>query len=225
MLVPPQTPPVGWAWTRASGCRQRRRRDGWGVYGPNRFAEDAARTAMAGLPPPVPEPVDLDPAGLRPRLSLGGDPGSGRTPVVIVLVVLLNATTGFVQESRAEDSLEALKQMLVATATVRRDGRTVRVDAAELVPPVMWSWSRQVKGYPRTVASFLDLAGGAGILAHRRSAAGRQVRRRRGRRAGPGRGPNHCGLHEHHGYPWARRGPGHCHRDGNRDRPDRPHAA
>ena len=56
------------------------------------------------------------------------------TPVVIVLVVLLNATTGFVQESRAENSLEALKQMLVTTATVRRDGRTVRVDAAELVP-------------------------------------------------------------------------------------------
>ena len=56
------------------------------------------------------------------------------TPVVIVLVVLLNATIGFVQESRAEASLEALKQMLVMTATVRRDGRAVRVDAAELVP-------------------------------------------------------------------------------------------
>ena len=56
------------------------------------------------------------------------------TPVVIMLVVLLNATIGFVQESRAEASLEALKQMLVMTATVRRDGRAVRVDAAELVP-------------------------------------------------------------------------------------------
>ncbi|HET9082178.1 MAG TPA: cation-translocating P-type ATPase [Trebonia sp.] len=56
------------------------------------------------------------------------------TPVAIALVVLLNATIGFVQESRAEASLEALKQMLVTTATVRRDGRTIRVDAAELVP-------------------------------------------------------------------------------------------
>ena len=56
------------------------------------------------------------------------------TPVVIGLVVLLNATIGFVQESRAEASLEALKRMLVTTATVRRDGRTVQVDAAELVP-------------------------------------------------------------------------------------------
>jgi Ca2+-transporting ATPase len=56
------------------------------------------------------------------------------TPVVIVLVVLLNATIGFVQESRAEASLDALKRMLVTTAAVRRDGRIVRLDAAELVP-------------------------------------------------------------------------------------------
>jgi Ca2+-transporting ATPase len=56
------------------------------------------------------------------------------TPVVIVLVVLLNATIGFVQESRAEASLEALKRMLVTTAAVRRDGRIIRLDAPDLVP-------------------------------------------------------------------------------------------
>jgi Ca2+-transporting ATPase len=56
------------------------------------------------------------------------------TPVAIAVVVLLNATIGFVQESRAEASLEALKRMLVTTATVRRDGRIVRLDASELVP-------------------------------------------------------------------------------------------
>ncbi|MDQ3788931.1 MAG: HAD-IC family P-type ATPase [Actinomycetota bacterium] len=55
------------------------------------------------------------------------------TPVVIALVVLLNATIGFVQESRAEASLEALKKMLVTTAAVRRDGQMVRLDATELV--------------------------------------------------------------------------------------------
>jgi Ca2+-transporting ATPase len=55
------------------------------------------------------------------------------TPVVIAAVVLLNATIGFVQESRAEASLEALKKMLVTTAAVRRDGRMASVDAAELV--------------------------------------------------------------------------------------------
>ncbi|GAA3121484.1 cation-transporting P-type ATPase [Planomonospora alba] len=56
------------------------------------------------------------------------------TPAAIVLVVLLNAAIGFVQESRAEASLEALRKMSTTTATVRRDGRTMRLDAHGLVP-------------------------------------------------------------------------------------------
>lgn len=56
------------------------------------------------------------------------------TPAAIAVVVVLNATIGFVQESRAEASLEALRRMLVTEATVRRDGRLLRVNAEELVP-------------------------------------------------------------------------------------------
>nr|WP_221383352.1 HAD-IC family P-type ATPase [Actinoplanes polyasparticus] len=56
------------------------------------------------------------------------------TPIAITLVVLLNATIGFVQESKAEAALDALRRMSVTTATVRRDGRVVRLDATELVP-------------------------------------------------------------------------------------------
>ncbi|TYB64869.1 HAD-IC family P-type ATPase [Nonomuraea sp. PA05] len=56
------------------------------------------------------------------------------TPLAITVVVLLNATIGFVQESRAEASLEALRKMTSTVATVRRDGRLTRLDAAELVP-------------------------------------------------------------------------------------------
>ncbi|MHA6781911.1 cation-translocating P-type ATPase [Pseudonocardia saturnea] len=55
------------------------------------------------------------------------------TPVVIAAVVLLNATIGFVQESRAEASLQALQKMLVTTASVRRDGTLRTVDAVDLV--------------------------------------------------------------------------------------------
>lgn len=55
------------------------------------------------------------------------------TPLVIAAVVLLNAVIGFVQESRAEASLVALQKMLVTTASVRRDGAMLTVDAAELV--------------------------------------------------------------------------------------------
>ncbi|MDY7084566.1 MAG: cation-translocating P-type ATPase [Actinomycetota bacterium] len=56
------------------------------------------------------------------------------TPIAIALVVLLNATIGFVQESRAEAALDALRKLSVTTATVRRDGRVLRLDAGELVP-------------------------------------------------------------------------------------------
>jgi Ca2+-transporting ATPase len=56
------------------------------------------------------------------------------TPIAIALVVLLNATIGFVQESKAEASLAALRRMSVTTARVRRDGRIVQLDAAELAP-------------------------------------------------------------------------------------------
>jgi Ca2+-transporting ATPase len=56
------------------------------------------------------------------------------TPAAIAFVVLLNAVIGFAQESRAQASLDALRRMSVTTATVRRDGRIVRLDAGELVP-------------------------------------------------------------------------------------------
>ncbi|GIF00911.1 cation-translocating P-type ATPase [Paractinoplanes rishiriensis] len=56
------------------------------------------------------------------------------TPIAIAVVVLLNATIGFVQESKAEASLDALRRMSVTTARVRRDGRISQLDAAELVP-------------------------------------------------------------------------------------------
>ncbi|WP_326636391.1 calcium-translocating P-type ATPase, PMCA-type [Streptosporangium sp. NBC_01755] len=60
--------------------------------------------------------------------------GEWETPAIIVLVVLLNATIGFVQESKAEASLEALQKMLHTEATVLRDGSAIRLDAADLVP-------------------------------------------------------------------------------------------
>ncbi|RSM73785.1 hypothetical protein DMB66_02455 [Actinoplanes sp. ATCC 53533] len=56
------------------------------------------------------------------------------TPAAIGFVVLLNAVIGFAQESRAQASLDALRRMSVTTATVRRDGRIMRLDADDLVP-------------------------------------------------------------------------------------------
>ena len=101
------------------------------------------------------------------------------TPVVIALVVLLNATIGFVQESKAEASLEALKKMLVTTAAVRRDGRMVKLDAAELVVGDVVVLQAGRPGARRRAAAASSGVGGAGVVADRRGAAGRQVRDRR----------------------------------------------
>ncbi|MCB0979604.1 MAG: cation-transporting P-type ATPase, partial [Ilumatobacter sp.] len=60
--------------------------------------------------------------------------GEIKTPAVVLTVVLLNAVIGFMQENRAERSLDALRTMLVSQARVRRDGETHAVDTAALVP-------------------------------------------------------------------------------------------
>ncbi|MDO8546771.1 MAG: cation-transporting P-type ATPase, partial [Nitrospirales bacterium] len=52
----------------------------------------------------------------------------------IVAIVILNAILGFVQEFRAERSLEALKRMVVVTARVIRGGALVALPARDLAP-------------------------------------------------------------------------------------------
>ncbi len=52
----------------------------------------------------------------------------------ILVIVLLNAVIGFIQEYRAERAMSALKRMAAPLARVRRDGHTHTLDAADLVP-------------------------------------------------------------------------------------------
>ncbi|MFM8600494.1 MAG: cation-transporting P-type ATPase [Actinomycetota bacterium] len=59
--------------------------------------------------------------------------GEVKTPAVVLAVVLLNAVIGFVQEQKAEASLEALKKMLASSTRVRRDGGTVSVPTQDVV--------------------------------------------------------------------------------------------
>ncbi len=53
---------------------------------------------------------------------------------IIVVVVLLNAILGVVQESKAEAAIEALQTMTAATCKVLRDGKMVVLHSDELVP-------------------------------------------------------------------------------------------
>ncbi len=52
----------------------------------------------------------------------------------ILLIVILNAVLGVVQESRAEEALAALKKMAAPDAQVIRDGKHVSVPSEQLVP-------------------------------------------------------------------------------------------
>ena len=60
--------------------------------------------------------------------------GSVKDASVILAVVIINALVGFYQEYRAERSLDALKSMLPANATVRRDGSSQKINAEAVVP-------------------------------------------------------------------------------------------
>ncbi len=54
--------------------------------------------------------------------------------IVILIIVILNAVFGFVQEYKAEQAIQALKAMAAPTARAYRDGEAIQVPARELVP-------------------------------------------------------------------------------------------
>ena len=63
-----------------------------------------------------------------------GNPGEFFEPALILLIVILNAVMGMLQESKAEKALDALKSMSAPHARVLRDGTEQIIDAASLVP-------------------------------------------------------------------------------------------
>ena len=66
---------------------------------------------------------------------VGVSQGEGFTDTIIILiVVLLNAVIGVVQESKAEKSLEALKKLSEHASKVIRDGKEQVIPSRELVP-------------------------------------------------------------------------------------------
>ena len=65
---------------------------------------------------------------------ISGVLGEWSDTVIILIVVLLNAVIGVVQENKAEKSLEALKSLSSPSAKVLRDGKKLEIESEELVP-------------------------------------------------------------------------------------------
>ncbi len=60
--------------------------------------------------------------------------GHGIEAIAIAVIILFAVMLGFIQEYRAERSLESLRRMAAPTATVLRDGLPVTVPARDIVP-------------------------------------------------------------------------------------------
>jgi Ca2+-transporting ATPase len=54
--------------------------------------------------------------------------------VIIMLVIILNAVIGVIQESKAEKAVEALQKMTTPKSVVRRDGVIQEINSEEVVP-------------------------------------------------------------------------------------------
>ncbi len=100
-------------------------------YGPNILQEKKKKPAWLML---LAQFKDVMILMLIAAAIISGLVGELSDTVVILIIVLLNAVVGFVQEYRAEKAMEALKKMSAPTAAVLRNGATVQIPASELVP-------------------------------------------------------------------------------------------
>jgi H+-transporting ATPase len=99
-------------------------------FGPNAMPDTAAspwRMAVGKFWAPVPWMLEL---AIAFQLGLG----EYLPAAVIAVLLVFNGLLGFLQEGRAQATLDALKARLALTASVRRDGAWRSVPAADLVP-------------------------------------------------------------------------------------------
>lgn len=100
-------------------------------YGPNRLAEEEKVSRLKILIHQFTSPlifILLIAAIVTAFLEEYIDTG------VILAVVLLNAVIGYIQEFKAEESVRALKKMVVPKARVLRDGKEKEIQSERLVP-------------------------------------------------------------------------------------------
>jgi Ca2+-transporting ATPase len=99
-------------------------------YGPNDIKETKKRTPLGML---LDQFKDFMIIVLIAAAVISGFIGELTDTIAIIVIVILNAIIGFVQEYRAQKALEALKQMAAPTATVRRDGKVRDLPVLEIV--------------------------------------------------------------------------------------------
>lgn len=99
-------------------------------FGPNTVRETTpsfARVLLTKLWAPVPWLLE---ASIVLQLAIG----AYMEAVVVTVLLAFNVVLSLIQEQRAATALSVLRKQLEPTARVRRDGRWIRIPAADLVP-------------------------------------------------------------------------------------------
>jgi Ca2+-transporting ATPase len=101
-------------------------------YGPNKLAEEAKEPGWKAFLRQYRDLMQLVLVGAAVVSIVALQEVS--TGIVVLGLTVLNAVMGLHQEGKAAESVAALRQMLIMTARVRRDGEIEGIPAEELVP-------------------------------------------------------------------------------------------
>lgn len=101
------------------------------TFGSNAIAEGRRRTPLAIL---ADQFKDLMILVLLAAAVISGIIGEPQDTIAIVVIVVLNAVIGFVQEFRAERAVAALRRMAAPGARVVRNGEVMEIPSRDLVP-------------------------------------------------------------------------------------------
>jgi Ca2+-transporting ATPase len=108
------------------------------TYGPNRLQEKKKKSMLQRFLEQFKDAMIII-LLIAAAISFGiacveGNPSEFFEPLLILLIVIANAVMGVVQENKAEKALDALQNLSAPHARVLRDGKELRIEAAQLVP-------------------------------------------------------------------------------------------
>ena len=115
----------------SSGLSQQESKERLKRYGLNEMTSSSKRSPLTLL---LAQFSDFMILVLIAAAIISGYVGEPVDALVILIIIILNAIIGFVQDFRAEKALEALSEMAASHARVRRNGEYEEVPATELVP-------------------------------------------------------------------------------------------
>ncbi len=101
------------------------------TYGPNTLQEKEKKTLLKMF---LDQFMDFMILVLIAAAVISGFIGEASDTIAIIVIVLLNAVIGLVQEYRAEKAIAALQKMAAPAAMVMRDGQVESLAASQIVP-------------------------------------------------------------------------------------------